>query len=179
VTPQSSVDNSPLSAALRWAEVTVDNFGSYARVPTLVAQRLRSETYESPALPLSYSATDFVLRSTRGLSNEHPPRIPTVDNSGNSVSTAVKESITVRDARPASSSRTEHNAPEADDSAKPMPDVSRVRLSGRDSLTAPSLVSQPLPCRRTWPSRLTQKSRIGSSSQYPSALGSAKVVGLR
>jgi hypothetical protein len=66
------------------AEVTVDNFGTYARVPTLIAQRLRSETYESPALPLSYSATRFVLRSTRALSNEHPPRIPTVDNHGNS-----------------------------------------------------------------------------------------------
>jgi hypothetical protein len=68
-----------VSTALRRAEVSVDNFGAYARVPTLVAQRLRSETYESPALPLSYSATDVVLRSTRGLSNEHRPRIPTVD----------------------------------------------------------------------------------------------------
>jgi hypothetical protein len=41
----------------RGAEVSVDNFGTYARVATLVAQRWRSETYESPPLPLSYSAT--------------------------------------------------------------------------------------------------------------------------
>ena len=54
-----------LTSVVDEAEVTVDNFGTYARVPTLVAQRLRPETYESPALPLSYSATDFVLRSTR------------------------------------------------------------------------------------------------------------------
>jgi hypothetical protein len=57
-------------------------------IPLGKAQRLRREAYESPALPLSYSATGFVLRSTRGLSSEHPPRIPTVDNSGNSAGRA-------------------------------------------------------------------------------------------
>jgi hypothetical protein len=53
-----------LASVIDEAEVAVENFGTSARVPTLVAQRLRSETYESPALPLSYSATQIVLRST-------------------------------------------------------------------------------------------------------------------
>ena len=48
------------------------NCSDYARVPTLLAQRLLAETYESPALPLSYSATLFVLRSTRILSRDEP-----------------------------------------------------------------------------------------------------------
>ena len=76
--------NGRLAQRSEGAGVSVDNSGSCACVPTLVAQRLRSETYESPALPLSYSATDSALRPTGGLSNEHRPRIPTVDNSGNS-----------------------------------------------------------------------------------------------
>jgi hypothetical protein len=45
-----------LASVIDEAEVKVINFGPYARVPTLVAQRLGSEAYESPALPLSYSA---------------------------------------------------------------------------------------------------------------------------
>jgi len=72
------------SSALRAAEVTVDNYAGF---------RLRSETYESPALPLSYSATDFVLRSTRSLSNEQRPRIPTVDNSGNPARPTLTEPV--------------------------------------------------------------------------------------
>jgi hypothetical protein len=47
-----------LASSIDEAEATVDNFATYARVSTLVAQRLRSETYESPALPLSYSAAN-------------------------------------------------------------------------------------------------------------------------
>jgi hypothetical protein len=38
-----------------------------AQFPRLKAQRIEEVTYESPALPLSYSATRFVLRSTRSL----------------------------------------------------------------------------------------------------------------
>jgi hypothetical protein len=41
-----------------------------AQVPRSEAQRIEELTYESPALPLSYSATRFVLRSTRKLSTD-------------------------------------------------------------------------------------------------------------
>src|SRR5687767_14031066 len=43
----------------------------------------RPRAYESPALPLSYSATRFVLRSTIGSASEHRRRIPTLDCPGN------------------------------------------------------------------------------------------------
>jgi hypothetical protein len=83
-TPVAAARPSDCALTLEVPRTSAYGDGTYARVPTLVAQRLRSETYESPALPLSYSATESVLRSTRGLSNEHSPRIPTVDNWGNS-----------------------------------------------------------------------------------------------
>lgn len=40
------VDSSPRRSRPAGAEVTVDNFGPYARLPTLVGQRGRSETHE-------------------------------------------------------------------------------------------------------------------------------------